>query len=148
MAGKGGGCHLRNLKVSILKHYIDWMVLKLTVYIWKVISFSNKPKPGEILIFNVLSEIFNFVNFGLYFTVYRLFQSSAMIMTSLWRHTWDVGTYFGIYSKRRPIAILWYQLHAWGVSLSSSQGVITIPLVNCVKKGLVGRALILLVTST
>ena len=30
-------------------------------------------------------------------------------------HTLDVCTYFGMYGKRRPITILWYQLDVWGV---------------------------------
>ena len=65
--------------------------------------------------------------------------SSAMIMTSLWRHTWNVGTYFG-YAKRRPLAILWYQLDVSGVSFSSfffGGGGLTspfTPLVRCVIK--------------
>ena len=43
-------------------------------------------------------------------------------MTSLSRHTWDVGTYFGMYGNRRSLAILWYQLDVSGVSFSSTQG--------------------------
>ena len=45
-------------------------------------------------------------------------------MTSLWRHTLDVCTHFGMYRKRRPIPILWYQLdESWGsVSKSWGQG--------------------------
>ena len=39
----------------------------------------------------------------------------TMIMTSLRRHTWDVGTLFGIHEKRRPQAIV-CQLHVSGVS--------------------------------
>ena len=42
-------------------------------------------------------------------------------MMSLWRHTWDVVSYFGTYGKRRPLAILWYKLHESGASFSSSQ---------------------------
>ena len=41
-------------------------------------------------------------------------MSLAMIMTSLWRHSRDAGTYFGIYGKKRPLAILWYQLDVSG----------------------------------
>ena len=39
-----GGCHLRKLKVIILKTIMDCMVLKLTVYIRNVIFFSVKPE--------------------------------------------------------------------------------------------------------
>ena len=37
-----------------------------------------------------------------------------MIITSLRRQTWNVGTYFGMYRKRRLLALLWYQLHVSG----------------------------------
>ena len=38
----------------------------------------------------------------------KMILSSAMIVTSLWRHTWDAGTYFGMYGKRKPLAILYH----------------------------------------
>ena len=44
----------------------------------------------------------------------EIFSCCSAIMTSLWLYTWDVGTYFEMYGKRSPLAILWYQL---GVSL-------------------------------
>ena len=70
--------------------------------------------------------------------------SSAMIMTLLWRHTWDVGNYFGIYGKRRPLAILWYQLHVSGEFIFKVIGGGNQPLGKmCYKKGLVRRGLIL-----
>ena len=70
--------------------------------------------------------------------------SSAMNMTSLSRPTWDVGTYFGMYGKRSPLAILWYQLHAWGFILKlTGGGNHTLGHVGklCYKKGLVGWGL-------
>ena len=46
-----------------------------------------------------------------------------MIMTSLWRHTWDVGTYFDMYGKRRPLAIVWYQFHvSWDFIFKFTRG--------------------------
>ena len=63
-------------------------------------------KPSEIPIFGFkFREIFNF---DLCFTENRLFWGLAMFMTSLWRHTLDVWTYFGMYGMRRPVAIIWY----------------------------------------
>ena len=56
---QGGGCHLRKLKVAILKKNVDCMVLKLTVYIRNVIFFSYKPKFGEILIFRTFLAKFS-----------------------------------------------------------------------------------------
>ena len=42
--------------------------------------------------------------------------NQVMIFWTLWSYcdTWDVGTYFNMYGKRRPLAIIWYQLHVWG----------------------------------
>ena len=52
------------------------------------------------------SDTYNFLSKILaYISLKSAILSSAMIMTSLWRHTWDVGTYFGMYGKRRPLAI-------------------------------------------
>ena len=92
MAGRDG-CHLRKSKAAIknIYIYIYCMALKLVVCIRNAFSFSFKPKPGKIPIF-------------------RTFQQNlrtAMSVTSLCCHTWDAGTYFGMYRKRRPM--LWYQ---------------------------------------
>ena len=55
--------------------------------------------------------------------------SSAMVMTSLWRHTWDIGTYFSMYGKKRPLAILWLNLHvSEGFIFLSSQWEVNHPL--------------------
>ena len=61
------------------------MVLKLTAYIKNSISFPFKPKTRwNSDIKNYFSEIFIFISiFDLYFIEYRLFQSSAMVKTSL-----------------------------------------------------------------
>ena len=71
------------------------MVLKLTVdlYIRNVISFSYKSKTRRNSnIYNIFSEIFNF-SLGIHKKSTIL--SLAIIMTSLWCHTRDVGTYIG-----------------------------------------------------
>ena len=50
-------------------------------------------------------------------------------------HTGDVGTYFGIYGKRRPLAILWYQLHvSEGFHFQVHREGGNHPLGNCVTK--------------
>ena len=67
-----------------------------------------------------------------------------MIMTSLRRHTWAVGTYFCMYGKRRPLAILWYQLHvAGGFIFKFTGGEVTTtpphPRKTCYKKKRLGK---------
>ena len=86
------------------------MVLLLTGYTLEMSLpslISQKSKLQTLLAkFSILANLAHTEN--------RLFFSSAMVMTSLLRHTWVVVTYFGMYGKRRPIAILWYKLHVSG----------------------------------
>ena len=97
------------------------------MYFFSLIS----QKPGELFyrnfqfwpVFHWKSAIFSF----------------AMIMTSLWCHTKDVGTYFGMYGKRRPLAILWHQLHVSGDVIFKFAGGGNHPLVKCVTKKRLGR---------
>ena len=119
------------IKSCHFEKYIDFMVLTLCILEMSFPSVISQ-KLGEILIFRTLLWNFQF------WPRKSAILSLAMIMTSLWCHTWDVGTYFGMYRKRRPLAILWYQLHVCGVSFSSSQGGSNNPLgKTCYKKGLV-----------
>ena len=65
-----------------------------------------------------------------------------MIFTSLLCHTWDIGTYFGMYGKKRHLAILWYQLDVSGGFIFKFTGGMVTPLVRRVtKEGLVKRGL-------
>ena len=62
-----------------------------------------------------------------------------MIMTSFGRHTWDVGTNFGMYGRRRTLAIIKTDNMYLGVFFFNSQGVVskgvvTTPLVKRVTK--------------
>ena len=117
--GRGGGgvvATWENQKSPFWKIY--WYVWSWNLLCILEMSFASllSQEPGEISILTpVLAK---FSNFGLYFTENRLFLSSVIIMTSLWRHTWDFGTYFGMYGKRRPLAtgigLLWYQLDVSG----------------------------------
>ena len=69
-------------------------------------SFISK-KPGEIPIFRTLFG--EKLNFGLYFTVNRLYMGCLY--------------FFGMYGKKRPIAIPWYQISIpQAVIFSNSQG--------------------------
>ena len=68
-------------------------------------------KPGEILIFRTFLMKFLILAYG---SLKTAILNIAMIITSLRHHTWDNGTYFGMYGKRRPLAILWYQLNVSG----------------------------------
>ena len=78
--------------------------------------------------FELFSEIFNFVNLA-----YISLNDYDVTVTSYW----DVCSYFGMYGKRRPLAILWYQLHVWGF-IYKFTGVVTTPLGKlCSIKGLV-----------
>ena len=43
-----------------------------------------------------------------------------MFVTSFCCHDLDILTYFGMYGKKRPIAILWYQLDVSGIHFSNS----------------------------
>ena len=127
--GRGGCCHLIKLKVSILiDSLIVWSYNLL--FIWRSFPSLISQKPGK---FQYLELNWNF-QFWPTFHWKSVILSSAMNMTSLWRPTWDVGTYFGMYGKRSPLAILWYQLHAWGLIFKFTGGVVTTPLVmlvNC-----------------
>ena len=91
----------------------SWIYVKLTI------SLHYKPKTRwNSDIWNLFSKIFHF---RLYWKSAIL--SSAMIMTSMWPHTRDFGTFFGLYGKRRPLLILWYQLDVYErVSVSSWGG--------------------------
>ena len=85
--------------------------LYLFVYwIWLEISFSclTIHNPVEIQIKNFFSEIFTFDHISLKSDTLNL----AMIMKSPWRHTCGIGTYFGMYQKKRP-PILLYHLDVW-----------------------------------
>ena len=78
------------------------MVLKLTLYIRNVSPFSYKPKTlWHPDIYNFLSEIFNLVYTSLKIDYFELGHDYEVT---------DAGTYFGMYGKKRPLAILWYQL--------------------------------------
>ena len=124
-----GARWLPNKKIKSLhsEKSINCMVLKLTVFIIKCHYLPN-------------------------FKFWRIFHyksailSLAMVMLSLWRHTWNVGTYFGIhvFGKKRSLAFLWYQLHvSKEFHFLSSYGVITTPSQErgVIKKGLIRRGL-------
>ena len=91
-----------NQKSPFWKKNIVCMVWKNLLCILEM-AFSSliSQKPGELFkrFFFQFCPIFHWKSAIL---------SSAMIMTSLLRCTWDVGTYFGMYGKRRPLATLWY----------------------------------------
>ena len=92
--------------VTIKKKITDCLVLKLTLYIRNVSSFSYKPKtlwnPDS---YNLLSEIFNLIYIPLKIGYFELGHDYEVT---------DAGTYFGMYGKKRPLAILWYQLDVSG----------------------------------
>ena len=66
-----------------------------------------------------------------------------MLMTLLVCHTWDVVAYFGMYEKRRSLAILWNHLDVlYMEAFSSSEEGGNHPLVKRItKKALVRRGL-------
>ena len=91
----GGGCHLRKLKVAILKNVlIVWSENLLCILKLSFPSLISQ-KPGEILIFGTFLANFSILA---YISLKISSLCSVMIMTSLWRHTWD----FGMYRNRRP----------------------------------------------
>ena len=99
--GGGGGCHQRKFEIALLEKL-------LLVWSWNLLCMLEMSKTEwNSNIWNFSGKIFNF---GLCFTENRLFGGSAMFMMSLWRHMLDVCTYVGMYGKRGPIPILWYQL--------------------------------------
>ena len=120
------------------------MLLKLTGYVRITISLLYKPK---ILVKFRYLELFkqNF-QFWPIFHWKSAILSSATIMTSLWRDwrlTWDVGTYFDMYGKKRHLDILWYQLDVSGGFIFKlfTRGWYTPPWVRRYKKSLVRRGL-------
>ena len=89
------------------------------------LNFYNiSKKVVEIPIFGTFSA--KFCDFGQSFTMFtenQLFWGSACFITSLRHYKLDVRTYFGIYGKRRTIAILWYQLDVcWGFRFQVQRG--------------------------
>ena len=66
--------------------------------------------PVKFRYLELFSKIFDFGPFHWKSAILSL----AMMMTSLLRRSWDVGTYFDMYGKNSPLAILWYQLHVYG----------------------------------
>ena len=98
-------------KISILKKYLlvwSWNVPILCMLEMLFPSFISK-QPGEIPIFGKNSDLKK--NFAYVFWKSAIFDVRPCFMTSLWCHTLDVCTYFGMYGKTRLIAIiLWYKL--------------------------------------
>ena len=82
--------------------------------------FFISQKPGEMQIFRTFLEkfsIFAFISKNGYFELRDEYDVTS----------WDVGTYFGMYGKCRPLAILWYQLHVSGGFIFKFTGVVTTP---------------------
>ena len=101
----------KNLKSPFWKKTVYCMVLKLTSCKRKVISFSYKPKLGEISIFKTFLAKFSILAYISFKIGYFEFG-----------HDYDV-TYFGMHGKRRHLAIiLWYQVHFCGVSILKFTG--------------------------
>ena len=115
------------------------MVLKLTVYVRNVISFFYKPK--TLVKFRYLKLFWQ--NFGLCFTENRLFWGAVMFMTSLWRHTLDVCTFWYAWKEEiHSYTMVPIIRRILGDKFSSSPGNVNHrPLVNRVTENTVRREL-------
>ena len=121
------------------------MVLKLTVYIRNIISFSDKPKkkPGKILVFfkrnfqnvSILAYILLKISF-----FFELGHDYNITVTSYL----DFGNDFVVYGTRRSLAILLYKLFVSGGFIFKFIGGGNYPFgKQCSQKGLVGRGLMI-----
>ena len=89
---------------------------------------AKSQKPGEIPILRTFIAKFSYC---LYLIENRLFWLGG--------HTWDVDTYLSMYGKKKPLAILWFQLDvSGGFHFQVHRWVATTTLgKTCYKKGLV-----------
>ena len=146
----GGGCHLRKIEITILtKLPLVWSWNLLRILEMSFPSFISQ-KLGEILIFGTFLAFL--AKIGIKFWPMFHWKSamlrSDMFITSLWRHTLDVCTYFDMYGKKKLITILWCQLHISGSSVFKFTWGGNNPLENSVtEKSLVRRDLRLIPTS-
>ena len=106
----GGWCNPEILKIIILRNNLLSMVLNLTVYVRNETSFSSFVSDKFPVKSRYLELSWRRIQFWSIFHWKSTTWAKSAIMTSLWRHTWDVCTFFGKCGKRRPIAIPWYQV--------------------------------------
>ena len=113
------------------------MVLKLTVYIRNVMSFSYNPKPVEILIFRpfFLAKFSILVYFSLKIGYFELGHDYEVTVTSYFR-CWYLFWY--VWKETTPSYTMVPITCIWGFHFQV-QGVVTTLLVNCVTKKRFGR---------
>ena len=77
--------------------------------------FFISQKPGEVPILKTFLAKFPIL-------AYVLLKIGYFEVWTYLRHILDVCTSFGMYEKRRPLAILWYQLNVSGGSVFKFTG--------------------------
>ena len=98
-----------NIRNHYFEKYLQSMVLNLTVYVRNIISFSykQKEKNGEITIFRIfLAKNLILAYISLKTTKLGKIGNYDVIVLSYTGYLYG----FGLYGKRRPIAILWCQI--------------------------------------
>ena len=109
--------------IMLISSYQGECLPPLYQYIWRRTKTPKFTRVKDLDIWNILTT---FLDFGLLkLTILRF--GLALWRHCDWHYTLDVRTYFGMYGKRRPIAILWYQLDIFGVHFWKSQVVVTTP---------------------
>ena len=106
-----------NIRNHYFEKFLHSMVLNLTVYVRNIISsFISKEKKGEILIFRTILAK-NVAYISLKIAKLGKIDNYDVIVTSYSGYL----HFFGMYGKKRSIAILCYQIkHTSGVYFSSS----------------------------